>query len=249
MEKRSSPAARATSSANSPAQLTTTSACASVSPSSPPKASESPRSSTRVTRAPHSMRAPARIAAPASARVYATGSVTDSPGTSSSPFAPRTTSTPFVRALAASSATASRSLLSRGCSTAPTRSTGMSSACSTDSRSCAERRIRRVSRSPGCESKPVCRMPELVPLAASANAGSASSSTTSAPRREAARATLVPTTPPPMTATLIKRATGIEPALRAWKAPVPPQHFARRKPIDYRLGPCGSFRSRSRTTA
>src|SRR3954466_8470567 len=33
-----------------------------------------------------------------------------------------------------------------------------------------------------------------------------------------------------------KRATGIEPALRAWKAPVPPQHFARIR-ADYRCGP------------
>ena len=43
----------------------------------------------------------------------------------------------------------------------------------------------------------------------------------------AASATAVPTTPPPMTHTPKERATGIEPALRAWKAPVQPQHFAR----------------------
>src|SRR3712207_8357639 len=31
-----------------------------------------------------------------------------------------------------------------------------------------------------------------------------------------------------------ERATGIEPALRAWKAPVQPQHFARQRPTLYR---------------
>ena len=60
-----------------------------------------------------------------------------------------------------------------------------------------------------------------------------------------------------------KRATGIEPALGAWKAPVPPQHFARLCPADYRARrsalceayahstgrQCDSSRSLSRTTA
>ena len=40
----------------------------------------------------------------------------------------------------------------------------------------AERRISRVSSSPGAESKPVCRIPELVPLAARPGSASASSS-------------------------------------------------------------------------
>ena len=61
----------------------------------------------------------------------------------------------------------------------------------------------RVSSSPGVESKPVCRIPEFVPLAASASAGSASSSVAATPRRARAYATAHPTTPPPTIATAI----------------------------------------------
>ena len=57
-----------------------------------------------------------------------------------------------------------------------------------------------VSSSPGMESKPVWRIPELVPLAASPGSGSASSSATETPRRASASAAAQPTTPAPTTA-------------------------------------------------
>ena len=80
----------------------------------------------------------------------------------------------------------SSSLPTRGRSTAPHRRIGTPSSSSTASRDSAERRISRVSSSPGVESKPVCRIPEFVPLAASASSGLASSSTALTPRRASA---------------------------------------------------------------
>ena len=55
------------------------------------------------------------------------------------------------------------------------------------------------------------RIPEFVPLAPRASAGSASSSETGTPRRASPRAIAVPTTPPPITQTVV-RITGAAPA-------------------------------------
>jgi hypothetical protein len=53
------------------------------------------------------------------------------------------------------------------------------------------------------ESKPVCRIPEFVPLAARPRPGSASRTTAFTPRRASACATAHPTTPPPMITTSV----------------------------------------------
>ena len=58
-----------------------------------------------------------------------------------------------------------------------------------------------VSSSPGTESKPVCRIPEFVPLAESPGSSCASTSVTATPRRASASATALPTTPAPTTVT------------------------------------------------
>src|SRR5204862_5029195 len=110
-------------------------------------------------------------------------------------------STPLRSAFAASAATVSRCSAASGRRRAPQRRTGTPSASSAGARRGPERSISSVSSSPAGESKPVCRMPELVPLAASPGSGSASSTTTATLRRVSASATAQPTTPAPTTAT------------------------------------------------
>ena len=91
----------------------------------------------------------------------------------STPFRPRCARSPRPSALA----------LVGGARPARRSRTGTPSSSSTGRRGLRARRISSVSSSPGLESKPVCRIPEFVPLAPSAGSPSASRSTP--PRRGA----------------------------------------------------------------
>ena len=213
-------------------------------------------SRSAATRAPHTIRAPAASAAAASASVKATGI-----GDRLRPARPAMPPAPHLDLDAVRSR--ARRELRDGVAldshprrmTAPMRSTGMPSV--------VQHRVPQLRRAQDQASlelaghasrSPVCRIPELVPLAQSASSGSASSSTTSTPRRAAARATLEPTTPPPIT-----HRTRCASHQSGRRESNPPSELGRllchhntspaRSQIDYRLGTCGSFRSRSRTTA
>ena len=205
------PRARATSSACSPAQF----AAARTRSRSPPASSTATPPPARrerpLTRAPDAARSRRRPRAPAaSARAKATGSVTASPGTRSSPGAQQLGLDAVARGVLGELARPPRSCSgpSRAQPRAAAQQRRRRGSAASSSRSSAARRISSVSSSPGLASRSPCAgSPSSLPLAPSASSSSASSSSDAdAARGERVGERRNRPRPPPTIATCSSRA-------------------------------------------